>query len=138
MEPVTTFTSGAIVALLAQASLGRLAEMFTETAIAKLDYLRQVIWNKIRDNPDAEKALTSVEKGSKTDLNRLEVYIQDLMSIDETFATELQSIFQEIEAGRLQDNSSMTQNNFGGTNYQVKTGLDNTNYFGGEHYHGKQ
>ncbi len=36
---------------------------------------------------------------------------------------------------QIEDSSSMNQINYGGTNYQLKTGPENTNFFGGEHHH---
>lgn len=76
-----------------------------------MDQLRQLIWQKLRGNPRAETALTAVEQGSKPDLDRLTVYLQDVMEDDPQFATEVESIAKEIHAGKLQDNSTMTQIN---------------------------
>ena len=140
MEPVTI--TAATIATLAftkflEGSAGKLSEKFTETAITKMDQLRQLIWNKLRGNPKAETVLAAVEQGSKPDLDRLAVYLQDEMRDDPQFAAEVQTIAQEIHLEQVQDHSNMSQINYGGTNYQTKTGADNTNLFGGTHYHGQ-
>lgn len=114
MEPAT-LTAATIAALaftkFLEGSVGKLSEKFTEAAITKMDQLRQLIWNKLRGNPRAETALTAVEQGSKPDLERLVVYLQDEMRDDLQFAAEVNTIAQEINAGKLQDNSTMTQIN---------------------------
>ena len=61
-----------------------------------------------RDRPAAE----SLEQGNKEELQRLAVYLQDAMEDDPQFANELRLLAQEINAGKLQDNSQMTQNNY--------------------------
>ena len=64
MEPITVAT---IVALVFQTTV----EKFTEAALEKINTLRQIIWNKLKANPHAEKALQAAEKGSKTDLEKV-------------------------------------------------------------------
>jgi hypothetical protein len=106
-------------------------EKFTEAAIAKMGELRKKIWDKLRSNPRAESALAAVEKGSKADLDRLSVYLHDAMDDDPQFAAEVKAIAQEIHAGKLQDNSSMTQNNYdSSTGYQTKKNEGGENYMG--------
>ncbi len=90
---------------------GELGKKFTSAAISKIDELRKAIWNKLRGNPKAEKALQAIEGGSKSEIERLRVYLQDAMEDDPQFATQVQAITQEINAGKLQDNSSITQIN---------------------------
>jgi hypothetical protein len=87
-------------------------EKFTEGALTKMDELRQKIWNKLRGNPRAENALAAVEQGNKDELQRLAVYLQDAMEDDPQFANEVRVMAQEIHAGKLQDNSQMTQSNY--------------------------
>jgi hypothetical protein len=141
MEPVTM--TAATIATLAftkflEGSVGKLSEKFTETAIAKMEQLRQLILNKLKGNLKAETALTAVEQGSKPELDRLTVYLQDAMEDDPQFAAEVRAIAQEINLEQLQDNSSLVQNNYdNSTGYQTKTDKDNTNFFGGTHYHGQ-
>jgi len=51
---------------------------------------------------------------------------------------EQKAIAHQITLEQIQDNSSMNQTNYGGTNYQAKTGDKNTNFFGGTHDHGQK
>lgn len=141
MEPAITLTAAAIASIaftkFLEGGAGKLGEKFTEAAIAKIEQLRQKIWDKLRGNPKAESALTAVEQGSKADLDRLAVYLQDAMEDDPQFAADVRLMAQEINLEQIQDNSQMTQNNYdNSTGYQTKTGADNTNFFGGTHYHG--
>ena len=131
MEPLTAAAIAALAfSKFLEGSVGKAGEKFTEAAFAKIDDLRQKIWNRFRGTPKAESALTAIEQGSKAELDRLAVYLQDVMDDDPAFATELQAIAQEINAGKLQDNSTMTQNN-----YDSSTGFQNK-IEGGENYMG--
>ncbi|MEM8805380.1 MAG: hypothetical protein AAGF01_05050 [Cyanobacteria bacterium P01_G01_bin.38] len=138
-DPVT-LTTGAIVTLAFQKFLesgaGELAKKFTEAAIAKMDELRQKIWVKLRGNHKAEKALAAVEQGSKAELERLTVYLQDIIEDEPEFAAELQAIAQEINAGKRVDQSAMTMNVYNqakGWQTKVEGG---TAYIGEIHQHG--
>ena len=60
------------------------------------------------------------------------------MDDDPHFADELQVMAQQINAGKIQDNSSMTQNNYdSSTGYQTKI-EGGTGFVGGTHYHGEK
>ncbi|MBD2517597.1 hypothetical protein H6G93_21985 [Nostoc sp. FACHB-973] len=140
-DPVTTLTAFAIAKFafkkFFESGVGKLGEKFTETALTKMDELRQKIWDKLRGNPRAEKALQETEKGSEEDLQRLAIYLEDEMKDDPEFAAEIRAIAHEININRVQDNSSQTQNIYGGKGYQTKMGDNNTNQFGDTHnYYG--
>ncbi|MCY7324275.1 MAG: hypothetical protein LH660_21360 [Phormidesmis sp. CAN_BIN36] len=121
-----------------ESGAGELAKKFTEGAIVKMDALRQKIWDKMRGKPTAELAITSVEQGSKAELDRLIAYIQVAMDDDQQFADEIRLMAQQINAGKIQDNSSMTQNNYdSSTGYQTKI-EGGTGFVGGTHYHGEK
>ncbi len=110
-DPVTL--SATVIATLAFTKmLEKTVEKFTEGALTKMDELRQKIWNKLRGNPKAENALTAVEQGNKEEIQRLAVYLQDAMEDDPQFDNEVRVLAQEIHAGKLQDNSRMTQSNY--------------------------
>lgn len=114
VEPVS-FTVAAITTLaftkFLESSSGELGKKFTSAAIAKMEQLRQKIWEKLRGNLKAESALAAVEKqGSQDELGRVVVYLQDEMDDDPQFAAEVQALAQQINAGKLQDNSIMVQN----------------------------
>lgn len=102
------------------------------------------IWDKLRPNPRAEKALQEIEKGSKDHLNKLAVYLEDEMKDNPDFAAQVSTLAQEIKAGKIQDNSQMVMNidgqnntgnqsknevtNEGGTNYTGNNTINNTHY----------
>ena len=116
---------------------GELAKKFTSAAITKMDELRKVIWEKLRGNSKAEKAIQAIEGGSKSEIERLGVYLQDAIEDDPKFAAQVQAIAQEINAGKLQDNSTMTQinrDNARGWQTKVEGG---TAYIGEVHIHDK-
>ncbi len=114
-DPIT-LTAGAIATLAFQefikSGAGELAKKFTAEAIAKMKNLRELIWNKLRNDPDAASALESVKQGSEEELNDVATYLKSAMKKDPDFASQVQAIAQEINAGKLVDNSSMTQNNY--------------------------
>jgi maltodextrin utilization protein YvdJ len=140
-EPVT-LTAAAIATLaftkFVESGVGKLTEKFTEAALAKIEQLRQKIWEKLRGKPKAESALAAVEeKSSKEELGRLAVYLHDEMEDDPQFAEEVRVLAQEINAGKLQDNSTMVQNvydNAKGWQTKVEGG---TAYIGEINFHGK-
>ncbi|WP_016950459.1 hypothetical protein [Anabaena sp. PCC 7108] len=118
-----------------ESSVGKLGEKFTAAALAKMDELRKKIWDKLRGNSKAVTALTAIEQGSKADLTRLEVYLEDEMNDDPQFAEEVKKLAEEIHAGKIQDNSHMVMNIDGqnNTGYQTKNEVTNqggTNYTG--------
>jgi hypothetical protein len=110
-------------------------EKFTEAAIAKINKLRKMIWDKFRGNVKAESALTAAEKGSKPDLDKVAAYLQVVMNDEDEqdFAKEVQTlaheIHQEINIGKMQGQNVQNvfggeaeQNNAIGTNAQVFQG----------------
>ena len=142
MEPVTTLTAAAIADLafrkFIESGAGELAKKFTEGAIVKMDALRQKIWDKLRGKPTAESAITSIEQGSKAELDLLIGYLNVAMGEDPQFADEIRLMAQEINVGKIQDNSSMTQNTYdSSTGYQTKI-EGGTGFVGGTHYHGEK
>jgi hypothetical protein len=139
-DPVMIFTASAIATLAFQkffeSSVGELGKKFTESAVAKMDELRKRIWARLSGKPGLEKALNSVvDQGSKADLERITAYLQVAMLDDPEFASDLQIMAQEINAGRLQDNSNMTQNNYDNAKgWQTKV-EGGTAYVGEVHVH---
>ncbi|MEH1834993.1 MAG: hypothetical protein V7L29_23775 [Nostoc sp.] len=113
-----------------ESSVGKLGEKFTETGLKKIDELYQTIRRKLSGNRGANHALADVEQGNQEALQRVAIYLLDVMNADGNFATDVQKIADEINIHRLEDNSSQNQYNYGGQNYQTKTGENNTNQFG--------
>ncbi|NEP35248.1 MAG: hypothetical protein F6K10_35835 [Moorea sp. SIO2B7] len=100
-----------------------------------MDNLRKMIWDKLRGNPKAEKAMMAVEQGSNQELDRLAVYVQDAMEDDQQFASEIKAIAKEIHAGKLQENISMTQNNRNNTIKNQTQLQAEKSFVDGIHYH---
>jgi hypothetical protein len=135
MEPVSTLTAVAIADLafkkFIESGAGELAKKFTASAIGKMEELRQKIWEKMRGKPTAEAALTSIEAGSKGELDRIVAYLQVAMDDDPEFANEVQLLAQQVYAGKIQDNSLMSQNNYDNAKgFQTKVEEGGTAYIG--------
>jgi hypothetical protein len=141
-DPITTLTIAAIADLafrkFMESSATELAKKFTTDAIAKMDELRQKIWNKLRGQPTAETALTAIENRDWTEKDRLVAYLQVAMDNDPQFADEIRLLAQEIHAGKIQDNSAMIQNNYDNAKgYQVKVEGGTANIGDVRNYYGK-
>jgi hypothetical protein len=141
-DPVTTTTAGAITSLAFQefvkSGAGDLAKRFTGEVVTKMGQLRELIWNRLTGkHPAAEDALTKAKAGEKEGIDTVATLL-GVELLDENFAGQVQAIAHEITLLQIEDNSSMNQTNFGGINFQTKTGDNNTNFFGGDHKHGQQ
>ena len=118
-DPVTALTASAsAIASLAfqefiKSGAGELAKKFTAEANARMNDLRELIWRKLQGNPDAVAAIEQAKNGSEEVLSELATDLKRAMDKDPDFASKIQAIAQEIHAGKLQDNSSMVQNNSG-------------------------
>lgn len=141
-DPVSL--SAATIATLAfqkfiESGAGELAKKFTIDAIAQMDNLRKKIVERLRGKSvTLDEALVKVEAGDKAALESIGENLDVVMDESPEFAAEIRAIAHEITLNQIQDNSSMSQTNYGGTNYQTKTGSDNTNFFGGTHTHGSK
>lgn len=118
-DPATTLTAGAIAALAFQkfveAGAGELAKKFTAEAVAKMDTLLKRIWAKLRGKARVEEVRTTLDQGQKMtpeQVNQIAAYLQVAMDEDPQFSRDIQVLAQEIKAGRLVDQSHMTQNNY--------------------------
>ena len=121
-----------------ESGAGEAAKKLTEATIAKMNDLRKKIWAKLRGkSPTVDDALTKAEQGDRAAVDTVAKYLDMAMVDYPDFAAEIRAIAHKITVEQHQDNSTMTQINYGGTNYQTKTGADNTNFFGGTHQHGK-
>jgi hypothetical protein len=140
MEPVLTMTATTIATLAFQefvkSGTGELAKKFTVAAIAKMSELRQKIWDRLRGKHTlAEDALAKAQTGDQPAIETVGTLLGVEM-LDPDFAAEVQAIAQEIHAGRLVDNSSMTQNNYDNARgWQTKV-EGGTAYIGEIHQHG--
>jgi hypothetical protein len=139
MEPLSSLTAAAIANLAFQKAIesgaGELAKKFTEVAIKRIDDLRNIIWERLRGKHEkAEEALQKAVTGDKQAIDVV-AKLLDVELLDPDFAKQVQTIAQEIKAGKLVDNSSMTQinqDNARGWQTKVEGG---TAYIGEIHQH---
>ena len=143
-DPVS-LTAGAIVTLavqkLVESSAGELGKKYTMEAIAKMDNLLKRIRTKLRGKPRVEEVKAAIEQNHKItpeQINQIAAYLQVAMDGDPQFADEIRLMAQQINAGKIQDNSLTVQNNYdSSTGYLAKV-EGGTSFQGGTHYHGKE
>lgn len=121
-----------------ESGAGQLGEKYTLEAIAKMESLLKRIWTKLRGKARVEEIKTSIEQNQPVtpeQVNQLAAYLQVAMDDDPQFADEIRLLAQQINAGKIQDNSSMVQNisdNAKGWQTKVEGG---TAYIGEIHIH---
>jgi hypothetical protein len=143
-EPVS-LTAGAIATLACQkfieSGAGELAKKFTTEAIATMESLLKRIWTKLRGRPRVEEVKAAIEQTQKItpeQINQIAAYLQVAMDDDPQFANDIRLLAQQINAGKIQDNSSMVQNNSDNARgWQTKV-EGGTAYIGEIHMHGKE
>jgi hypothetical protein len=143
-DPVTTLTASAIATLAFQkfidSAAGELAKKFSTEAIAKMDTLLKRIWAKLRGKPRVEEVKATIDQThtiTPEQVNQIAAYLQVAMDEDPQFARDVQMLAQEINAGKLIDQSNMVQNNYDqakGWQTKVEGG---TAYIGEIHIQGK-
>jgi hypothetical protein len=90
---------------------GDLAKRFTTEAIAKIPVLWQKIKTRLKGRSDkVNEALVKVEEGDSKAIETITKNLDVIFDEDPAFAQELKILAQTIQAGKIQDNSSMTQN----------------------------
>ena len=109
-------SAGALVTLAIQkfveSGAGELAKKFTTEAIVKISELWQQIKNKLQSKPTPiPEELAKLEAGDRSAIDTVSAMLSAEMVLDNEFANRLKLIAQTIQAGKIQDNSSMTQNN---------------------------
>jgi hypothetical protein len=115
-EPITTMTASAIATLAFQefvkSGAGELAKKFSAEAIAKMGQLRELIWKRLAEkHPAADAAIQKAKTGEQEGIDTVATFL-GVELLDREFAGQVQAIAQEINAGKLLDQSSMTQNNY--------------------------
>jgi hypothetical protein len=143
-DPATTLTASAIATLAFQKFLesgaGELGKKFTTDAIAKMDTLLKRIWAKLRGKPRVEGVKAEIEQTHKItpeQVNQIAAYLQVAMDEDPQFANDIRLLAQEINAGKLVDQSHMTQNIYDSAKgWQTKV-EGGTAYIGEIHVQGK-
>jgi hypothetical protein len=136
-DPITVLTVNAIASLAFQefikSGAGELAKRFTAGAISKMKDLRGLIQQKLQGNPDAVVAMEQAQNGEEDEISGVATYLRAEMNKDPDFAAQVQMIVQEINAGKIPDNSGMVQNNSGnaiGFQTKVEGGTANIGLFG--------
>ena len=129
MEPVTTATAIAAAKLVELAfnefiksGAGEIAKRTVGGAIDLVKNLRDKIKAKFQGNERAEKALAEVEKeGNSAALDKVTKYLDLELDEDETFATEVRQIAQQIINIQNQNNSSREYNSNGRDQINIET-----------------
>lgn len=140
-----SLTAAAIATLACQkfieSGAGELAKKFTTDAIVTMESLLKRIWTKLRSKPRVEAVKAAIEQTHKItpeQINQIAAYLQVAMDEDPQFAQEVRLMAQQINAGKIQDNSSMVQNNSDNARgWQTKV-EGGTAYIGEIHMHGKE
>lgn len=117
-DPVTTIAAGAILNLafqeFAKSGAGEVAKKTVSGAISLAKQLRDKITAKFKGNAKAEAAIAAVETDySPAALSKLEVYLDDAMTDDAVFATELRQVAQQIINIQNQTTSNREYKNYG-------------------------
>jgi hypothetical protein len=102
---VLGFTAAKILEIAVGGMIEGGAGKLTEIALEKVNLLRQKIWNKLRGNPDVERAMKAIEQGSKPELAQVIEHLQACMDKEPAFAEEIQMMAKEIQLTNTQDNS---------------------------------
>jgi hypothetical protein len=117
VETIATLTASAIASLAFQefvkSGAGNLAKRFTREAIAKMGQLRELIWGRLAGkHPAADEAIEKAKAGEQEGIDNVAAFLGSELLIDKEFVGQVQAIAQEINAGKLLDQCSMTQNNY--------------------------
>ncbi|PSB23772.1 hypothetical protein [Stenomitos frigidus] len=126
MEPVTVLTAGAIAKIafeeFAKAGGGELAKKSVGGAIDLMKTLRDKIQAKFQGNAKAETAIAAVEtENSEAALTKLEVYLDDAMTDDPEFATQIRQVAQQIVNIQNQSVSTRDYTNYGRDQINIET-----------------
>lgn len=144
-DPATALTVAVITELafkkFLETAAGEAAKQFTQSALSKMDDLRKKIVGRLGTQQGATEAIVKLESqsGTAADVEAIADYLKIAMREDPQFANELRLMAQEINAGKILDDSQMTQNIYGSaTGYQGKAennstlnqaGTINNNYY---------
>ncbi|NEP60740.1 MAG: hypothetical protein F6K31_27725 [Symploca sp. SIO2G7] len=111
-DPVS-LSATAIATLAFTKAFEKTVENITQATWSKIDQLRQKIWLKLRSHfNQVEPVLNGAAQGSETDLEKVAEYLNVVMNEDSEFAAEVQMLARQINATKVQDNSSMNINNY--------------------------
>jgi len=122
-DPLTTLSSAQIARLafekFIETGANELARKFSETAIVKMNELRQKIHFKLQGNPIAEVAIKATEEqGSESELEKVIAYLNVAILEDPQFGSEVRELTLKILEGNLvgqlvSENQLVQQSNYG-------------------------
>jgi len=126
IEPISTAAALALAKLafdeFVKSGAGELGKKLTDSAEKSLMALGRAVWQRIRGKARPTAALAGAEKGDEKAQQQLKKFLKSEWQSDLEFAEEVRKLADDLhfELTQIEDNSSMTQNNYGGTNYQNK------------------
>jgi hypothetical protein len=131
MEPLT---ATAIITLLSNKFIEKVAEKLSEGGLQKLNDLRQLIWQKVRGQAKVENALKQVEQGSESGVQPVAAFLETAMTRDQEFAQQVQTLAQEInqEINIEMHHPEVVQQIFGGEGY-ISYKNQGPTFHGGNH-----
>ena len=98
--------------------VGKLGEKTLEAGLGKAGELKRKIVEKLRGNGKAAGAIAAAEVGDEKALRTIAAHLQLEMDEDETFATEIKQMAEQIiNIGKIEGHN--VQQNYGGQNLQV-------------------
>ena len=136
MEPLSSLAITTLAFISIKAS-ETIIEKFTEAAFDKAKKLHEKIWNKLRNKPEAVKALeAAAEKDSQENLEAVADYLKIAMREDTKFKKEIEELAKEVEAGKKENPNTLTQiNQDQSTGYQTQVNQPQSSFVGGTHHH---
>ena len=102
-DPITaSLLVGLAVQKFVESSAGELAKKFTTEAIAKIPELWQQIKNRLQGkSAKVDEALVKLESGDRSAIDTITKNLDVVLDEDETFASLLQKLAQEINTGKI-------------------------------------
>lgn len=136
MEPLSALAITTLAFISIKAS-ETIIERFTDAALNKAQELHKKIWNKLKNKPEALKALEAAsEKDSPENLEAVADYLKIAMREDAEFRKEIEELAKEVEAGKKEKPNTLTQiNQDNSTGYQTQVNQPQTSFVGGTHHH---
>jgi predicted amino acid racemase len=112
-DPLTaSVLVGLAVQKFVESGAGELAKKFTTEAIAEISELWQQIKNKLQGRSvKVDEALVKLESGDRSGIDTVTKNLDVVLDDEPEFANELKLLAQTIQAGKIQDRSTMMQNN---------------------------
>jgi small-conductance mechanosensitive channel len=116
MEPIMSLAAGAILKLAVDEAVKAGAGEGAKLAVGGAADLAKQLWAKIKTrfqgDARAEKAIQAVEaEQSQPAITKLETYLDDAMTEDPAFATEIQQMAQQILNIQNQNTTTLNQQN---------------------------